>query len=433
MNQNHGRQGIHLMAKPAGPSCNLRCDYCFYLEKEALFQHEKHCRMSDEVLEAYIRRCTDANRDDPEGILFAWQGGEPTLMGLDFFHKAIALEHRYAVGRPVRNTLQTNGTLLDDRWCSFLAANNFLVGLSLDGPPEIHNRYRHTSSSGSTFKKVYRALSLLKKHGVEFNIMASVARETAEHPLEVYRFFKSEGLSFIQFIPIVERMPDERARNLGLSLGTPPAPDLAQESAVTPWTVEPEALGDFFCNIFNEWVRHDVGKVFVMNFEWTLFAWLGGDGPVCYLSRECGNSCIVEHNGDVYSCDHFVYPEYLLGNVCTTDARTLVQSEKQRQWGIRKETMLPSLCRECDILNICRGGCPKHRFTLTASGEPGLNYLCPAYKKFYRYSRKYMSAFGKLMEYDLPLEYIMQAIDAPLVIKRDPSDTESPTIILSIR
>lgn len=421
------------MAKPAGPSCNLQCDYCFYIEKEALFQDKKLCRMSDEVLEAYIRRCAEANRDDPEGILFAWQGGEPTLMGLDFFQKALALEVKYAGGRPVRNTLQTNGTLLDDRWCSFLARHGFLVGLSLDGPREIHDRYRRGKGAGSTFHKVHGTLRLLQKHGVEFNILASVARETAHHALEVYRFFKSEGISFIQFIPIVERMPGESAQALGLSLGTPPALDRVEEGAVTPWTVESEALGDFFIDIFDEWVRHDVGKVFVMNFEWTLYAWLGGDGPVCYLAKRCGNSCIVEHNGDVYACDHFMYPEYRLGNVCTSDARTLAQSEKQRQWGARKETMLPRQCRECDVFTVCRGGCPKHRFTATPAGEPGLNYLCPAYKKFYRYTRKYMDAFGKLLEHNLPVEYIMQAIDAPLVIKPDPDHKESPTIILSIR
>jgi len=421
------------MAKPAGPSCNLRCDYCFYLEKSALFDGKAQCRMSAEVLEAYIRRVAEVNRDDPEGILFAWQGGEPTLMGLDFFRKAVELELRHAAGRPVRNTLQTNGTLLDDRWCSFLAQNRFLVGLSLDGPREIHDRYRKGGGRGTTFHKVHRALTLLKKHGVEFNILASVARETAYHPLEVYRFLRGEGAQFIQFIPIVERVAGEEARELGLMLGTPPALDQQENGNVTPWTVEPEAYGTFLCDIFDEWVRHDVGKVFVMNFEWTLYAWIGGDGPVCYLSRRCGSSCIVEHNGDIYSCDHYVYPEYRLGNVLTDDAREIAFSQKQREWGARKETMLPRQCRECDLLLICRGGCPKHRFMTNPAGEPGLNYLCPSYSKFYRHTRKYMEAFRKLLEHNLPLDYIMDALDGPLVIKPAPSDTSRSPIILSIR
>jgi len=409
MIQNQAQQIIHLMAKPVGPSCNMHCDYCFYLEKKAFFRDRKQCRMSDDVLEAYIRQCVEVNRDDPEGILFAWQGGEPTLIGMHFFQKALELEHRYAGERPVRNSLQTNGTLLDDRWCSFLAGNRFLVGLSLDGPREIHDRYRRGRGFNSSFHKVHRALRLLQKHGVEFNILASVGRETAYHPLDVYGFFKSEGISFIQFIPIVERIPDESAQQLGFTLGMPPSLDRSAECEVTRWTVEPEALGSFFCEIFDEWVRHDVGKIFIMNFEWNLFSWLGGDGPVCHLSRHCGNSCIVEHNGDVYSCDHFVYPEYLLGNLCTSDARTLAFSKKQREWGARKESMLPGQCRDCDVLAVCRGGCPKHRFISTPTGEPGLNYLCPAYKKFCLYSRKYMEGFRKLRERNLPPEYIMQS------------------------
>jgi len=425
--------GIHLMAKPAGPSCNLRCDYCFYLEKMAFFRDSRNCRMSDEVLEAYVRRVVEANREDPEGILFAWQGGEPTLMGLDFFRKALAVEMRQAAGRPVRNTLQTNGLLLDDRWCEFLARNGFLVGLSLDGPREIHDRYRRGTGGASTFHKVHRALRLLGKHGVQFNVLASVARETARHPLEVYRFFKAEGIEFIQFIPIVERMPGEPSKALGLELGTPPLLDRTEEGEVTPWTVEPDAYGSFLCDIFSEWVRNDVGKVFVMNFEWTLFAWIGGEGPVCYLARRCGNSCIVEHNGDVYSCDHYVYPEYRLGNVCTESARTLADSAMQQKWGARKETMLTGDCRGCDVLSICRGDCPKHRFSVTAAGEPGLSYLCPAYKRFYRFSRKYMEAFSKLLEHNLPLEYIMKAVVGPLVVRPDPSDSDGKTIIISIR
>ncbi len=411
-----GGQGIHLMAKPAGPACNLRCQYCFYVEKEALFPESEKFRMSTEVLEAYVRSTVLANRDSPAGILFTWQGGEPTLMGLDFFRQALALQTKYAQGKPFQNTLQTNGTLLDEEWCAFLSKNRFLVGLSLDGPEFVHDQYRRDAAGRGTFQTVMKALKLLRKHGVEFNVLASVARETAYHPLEVYRFFKEQGVQFIQFLPIVERMPDSTACRLGLKLGMPPSLNELESAEVTPWTVEPEALGDFYNTIFDEWVRQDVGKVYVMNFEWTLHAWMGGEGPVCYLNRKCGNCAIVEHNGDIYSCDHFVYPEYKLGNVVCDDARTLIHSQKQREWGLRKETMLPEQCKDCEVGFICRGGCPKHRFQEAYYGEPGLNYLCAGYKKFYLHTRKYLKAMAKLIELGLPCETIMQAIDHPVMI-----------------
>jgi uncharacterized protein len=413
-------RGIHLMAKPAGPTCNLRCKYCFYLEKEALFPKSERYRMSDEILEAYIRGCSLANLNAPSGIIFAWQGGEPTLMGLDFFKKALELEKRYSRTKPFTNTLQTNGILLDDRWCEFLAKNKFLVGLSLDGPAWIHNLYRIDAKGQPTHAAVMRALRLLQKHGVEHNILACVAKETAKHPLQVYNFFKEEGVKFIQFLPIVERMPDSAARRLGLRLAPPPALDTKESQALTPWTVEPEALGDFYISIFDEWVRQDVGRIFIMNFEWTLHSYLGGDGPVCYLSKRCGTSCILEHNGDIYSCDHFVYPEFRLGNILVDDVKVLVESAKQYAWGCRKENTLTAYCRKCDEFFICRGGCPKHRFAESLNGELGSNYLCAAYKKFYRHTKKYMAAFRKLIENDLPCEYIMQAVDRPLVVKNKP-------------
>lgn len=411
-----GGQGIHLMAKPAGPACNLRCDYCFYVEKEALFSEDQKFRMSEEVLEAYVRNTVLADRDSPAGILFTWQGGEPTLMGLDFFETAIALQKKYAKDKPFQNTLQTNGTLLNNEWCSFLAKHKFLVGLSLDGPEFVHDRYRRDATGRGTFQTVMRALKLLQKHGVEYNILASVARETAKHSLEIYHFFKKQGIQYIQFQPIVERVPDGAACQLGLKLAVPPSLNEEESTDVTPWTVEPEALGDFYNTIFDEWVRQDVGNIYVMNFEWLLHAWTGGDGPVCYLNRKCGNCSIVEHNGDIYSCDHFVYPEYKLGNVLLDDARTLIHSQKQRDWGLRKETMLPQQCKECEVSFICRGGCPKHRFQETYFGDPGLNYLCAGYKKFYLHTQKYMRAMAKLIELGLPCETIMQAIDHPVMI-----------------
>jgi uncharacterized protein len=407
--------GIHLMAKPVGPACNLRCEYCFYLEKSAFFPAGETSRMSDEVLDAYIRNCVSANWNSPAGIPFTWQGGEPTLAGLDFYRKALKLERRYTQGRAFSNALQTNGTLLDDAWCEFLARNSFLVGLSLDGPESIHDRYRRDARGEPTFQSVLRGLKLLQKHGVEYNVLACVARETAKHPLEVYRFFKEQGVQFVQFSPVVERLPGERASGLGLKLDLPPSPENGSHE-VTPWSVEPEALGDFYNTIFDEWVRRDVGRMFIMNFEWMLYAWLGGVGPVCYLNSKCGNCAIVEHNGDVYACDHYVYPEFKLGNILSNNAASLLTSTKQQDWGSLKERTLPEPCRQCEVGFICRGGCPKHRFARTHLDETGLNYLCAGYKKFYTHTRKYMQGMAKLVELGMPCDTIMQAIDQPVMI-----------------
>jgi uncharacterized protein len=402
------------MAKPAGPACNLRCEYCFYLEKESLFA--SHSKMTDEVLHAYIRNCAQSSSGNPDGPIFAWQGGEPTLMGLDFYRRALELEKRYTNGRPFTNTLQTNGIVLDDQWCQFLAQNKFLVGISLDGPAHIHDRYRRDAAGAGTFDRVVAALKRLQKHGVEYNVMACVARDTAAHPHDVYDFLKTQGAQFIQFLPIVERMADAQSSQLGLHLGTPPSLERLERDDVTPWTVQPNAYGEFLTTIFEDWVRNDVGKVFVMNFEWALNSWMGGDGGSCIASRECGNCLIVEHNGDVYACDHFVYPVFRLGNVLTDSSRDLAGSDRQRAWGMMKETHLPKQCRECEVGPVCRGGCPKHRFKESYDGQPGLNYLCPGYRRFYIATRKYMLAMAKLAEMDLPCDYIMQAIGKPLTI-----------------
>lgn len=417
------------MAKPAGPACNLRCQYCFYLEKEALFAGQSSHRMSDEVLEAYIRNCAEANRDNPAGPIFAWQGGEPTLMGVDFYRRALELEKRYSQGRPFTNTLQTNGTLLDDEWCRFLAANRFLVGLSMDGPRQIHDRYRQDGHGEGSFDRVHAALKRLQQHGVEYNVMACVARDTAKYPRDVYGFFKDEGVEFIQFLPIVERMPDAAASSLGLGLGMPPSLEKIERDDVTPWTVQPNAFGELMTVVFDEWVRSDIGKVFVMNFEWMLNSWMGGDGATCSTSRRCGNCMIVEASGDVYSCDHFVYPEFRLGNVLTGSCRDMAGSDRQRKWGMMKETRLPKQCRECEVGNVCRGGCPKHRFAESYDGEPGLNYLCAGYRKFYLSTRKYMLAMTKLVELGLPCEYIMQAIGRSVTIPAGTGRNEQDVIL----
>jgi uncharacterized protein len=413
-------RGFQLMAKPAGPACNLRCTYCFYLEKKALFPKSDRCRMSDEVLEAYIRKISLANVGSPSGAIFAWQGGEPTLMGLDFFQKALALEKKYSRAKSFSNTLQTNGTLLDDRWCEFLAKNNFLVGLSLDGPAWLHDLYRIDAKGRPTHAAVMRALLLFQKHGVEYNILACIAKETAKHPLQVYDFFREAGVKFIQFLPIVERLPGHAARRVGLRLSPPAELDANESPALAPWAVEPEALGDFYIGIFDEWVRRDVGRIFVMNFEWMLHSYLGGEGPVCTLSKRCGASCILEHNGDIYSCDHFVYPEFRIGNILVDDVKMLVGSEKQMAWECRKENTLSADCRECEEFFICRGGCPKHRFADSLHGGPGLNYLCPGYNKFYRHAKKYLAALKLLIDNDLPCATIMQAVDKPLFVKNKP-------------
>lgn len=301
----HNQQGFHMLAKPTGPICNLDCNYCFYTEKEALFSGQPTYRMSDEVLETFIRKYIET-QETPE-VSFVWQGGEPTLMGLEFYRKAVEYQKKYAGGKRIENSLQTNGTLLDEEWCAFLRDHRFMVGLSLDGPEFIHDRYRVDRGKKPTFQKVMRALTLLQEFAVEYNVLACVTRESSQHPLEVYRFFKEQGFRFIQFIPIVERTPDSIAEVLGLRHAAPSSPKQeGEQREVTPWTVEPEAYGDFLIRIFDEWVRHDVGTVHIMNFEWALTSWLGLPATVCIFSDRCGRAVVMEHNGDLYSCDHYV-------------------------------------------------------------------------------------------------------------------------------
>ncbi len=410
-------QGIHIMAKPNGPLCNLRCEYCFYTEKEALFPGGDKYRMPDEVLAAYIQKYIALNSTAPE-IPFVWQGGEPTLSGIDFFRKVVRLQQASGNHKKIKNSLQTNGTLLTDEWCAFLKEHNFMVGISIDGPEDIHDRYRVDRKAGPTFHKVLRGLKLLQKHGVEYNVMACVARETAYKPLEVYNFLKAEGVKFIQFFPIVERLPDSQASQCGFHLAGPSSLDKQEENVqVTDWTVEPEKYGDFLIAIFDEWVRNDVGKVFVMNFEWALNSWIGNASPVCLFAKQCGSSIILEHNGDMYACDHCVYPQYKLGNIMTDDPLNAVQSSLESGFGANKETALPRWCRECEVLAACQGGCPKHRFARTHYDEPGLHYLCSGYKKYFLYIRKYLKIMTQLLENGLPASHVMEAVKGPLVIK----------------
>jgi uncharacterized protein len=416
-NRESNPQGIHVVAKPIGPVCNLNCEYCFYLEKQALFAAGEQYRMSDNVLAAFI---TNYIASQPTPLVeFVWQGGEPTLLGLDFFKRVVELQRPFAKQKTISNALQTNGTLLTNEWCQFLKKHNFMVGISLDGPKEIHDCYRCDRAGKGTFDQVMRGLRLLQKHKVEYNVLACVARQTARRPLDVYNFFKGEGVEFIQFAPVVERMPDAASSHYGLRLAGPATLDKEeQQTEVTPWSVIPGEYGDFLIAIYEEWVRHDVGTVFVMNFEWVLNAWIGNPSPVCVHAKQCGRSVVIEHNGDIFACDHCVYPPYRLGNIMTGQLPAMVEKSLQSGFGVAKETALPRWCRECDVLAACQGGCPKHRFKKTYYGEPGLQYLCEGYKKFFLHIRKYLSVMAQLLESGLPASRVMDAIRGPLVISR---------------
>lgn len=350
-------QGIHVLAKPIGPMCNLDCEYCFYLEKQALFSAGENFRMTDGVLFAYISSYVTSQ---PTPVVeFVWQGGEPTLLGIDFFKRVVELQRPFAHQKKIRNFLQTNGTLLTDEWCDFLKKHNFMVGISLDGPKDIHDRYRRDRQGNGTFYRVMQGLNLLQKHKVDYNVLACVARDTATRPLDVYRFLRNEGVEFIQFTPIVERMPDARSTQHGLRLAGPAAPERDEQDAdVTPWTVIPGEYGDFLIAIYEEWVRHDVGKVFIMNFEWALNAWIGNPSTVCIHAKQCGRSVVMEHNGDVYACDHCVYPQYRLGNIMTDSLSHMVEKSLLSGFGVNKATALPRWCRECEVLVACREAVP---------------------------------------------------------------------------
>lgn len=413
---NGGVSGNHVVAKPVGPACNLDCAYCFYLEKQALYGKGKDFRMSDEVLAAFIRSYI-SNQPTPV-VEFVWQGGEPTLLGLDFYRRVVELQRPFVKTKTITNSLQTNGTLLDDAWCRFLKQYNFMVGISLDGPREIHDRYRRDRQGNGSFVAVMRGLKLLQKHGVEYNVMASVARETANSPLKIYNFFKQEGVEFIQFTPVIERSAGPDEQMFGLKLAGPASLDRNElNAAVTPWSVLPGDYGDFLIAIYEEWVRKDVGTTFVMNFEWALNAWIGNPSPVCIHAKQCGRSLVIEHNGDVFACDHFVYPEYRLGNILNADLTTMVETSLHSGFGARKENALPRWCLECEVLAACQGGCPKQRFSHSPQDEAGLHYLCAGYYKFFRHIRKYLRTMTTLLGHGYPASHVMEALKGPLVIQ----------------
>ena len=358
---------LYVMLKPAGARCNLRCKYCYYLEKELLYPDDKVHTMSDELLEKFIREYIDSQTTGE--VLFTWHGGETLLRQPDFYRKAVALQKKYGSGRHIANCIQTNGTLLTDEWCHFFRENHWLVGVSIDGPQTFHDHYRMDRHGMPSFQHVMQGIELLNKYGVDWNAMAVVNDYNGDHPLEFYHFFKDIGCHYLQFTPVVERSPDGN---------------------VTSFSVNAQQWGNFICTLFNEWVKEDVGVYFVQLFDATLANWMGITPGVCTMGRSCGHAGVMEYNGDVYACDHFVFPEYKLGNIRTNTLVEMMYSPRQQAFGQAKHTTLPRQCQQCPYLFACNGECPKNRFIQTEDGEKGLNYLCKGYRKFYNHVTPYM-------------------------------------------
>ena len=397
---------MHAMVKPTGPICNLNCDYCYYLSKQHLLNKTNGWRMSDEVLESFIRQyIEDQNYQE---VVFSWQGGEPTLLGLDFFKRVVALEKKYCPSHMrCENDLQTNGTLIDDEWCVFLKENNFLVGLSIDGPRELHDQYRKDTHGKGSFDHVYRASKLLRKHKVNFATLSCVNRLTAQHPLEVYRFLRDDVRSpRMQFIPIVEPKkfrtvaPQRWAPTDMPIMGSPAALPGTPDSVVEDWCVDPDDFGDFLCAIFDEWYKKDLGKVYVHYFEAAVEVWMGRVSPLCTQGPMCGKGVALEHDGTVYTCDHYVYPEYRLGNIMDQPLRDLVLAEEQEFFGTNKERTLPGYCRDCAYEFACFGECPKNRFIRSPYGEKGLNYLCSGWKRFFAHIDPYIQTIVRRLGHE---------------------------------
>ena len=393
---------LYVMLKPAGAHCNLACKYCYYLEKSHLYQNSLRHLMSDEMLEQFTREYIEA-QTMPQ-VLFTWHGGEPLMRSIDFYKKALALQKKYAHGKQIDNVIQTNGTLLTDEWCEFFAQNHWLVGISIDGPQEYHDHYRVTPAGKPSWEKVMQGISLLKKHRVEWNAMAVVNAYNAEHPLEFYHFFRDNGCQYLQFTPIVERLTEHEDGRTLASLADDREIPLADAS------VTPQQWGNFLCTIFDDWVRHDVGKTFVEIFDCTLANWMGVLPGICAYSKECGHAGVMEHNGDVYSCDHFVFPEYKLGNIRDQSLIDMLYGEKQQAFSRLKHTSLPRQCKECDMEFACHGECPKNRFEKDKYGEPGLNYLCQGYYQYYTHVAPYMDFMKRELLAQRPPANIMNVL-----------------------
>ncbi len=407
-------KAFHVMAKAIGPICNLDCKYCFYLEKEQLYPENEKWKMSDERLEVFVRDYIAA-QPGPD-VTFAFQGGEPTLLGVNYFRKVVAFQKQYAQGKTIANAFQTNGTLLNDEWGAFLAENNFLVGLSIDGPEDVHNANRVDKKGRDSYKDVIRGLNILRKHKVEFNTLTCVNSVTVQHPKRIYKFLKSIGSKYIQFIPIVEREVDTTAAKLGLDFAAPPdletPPANREAPRMSAHAVPAAAYGDFLCKIFDTWIKRDVGKVYVQLFDVALGKWLGDSGGLCYFSETCGRALAMEHDGDLYTCDHYVYPKYKLGNLMNTSLGSLADSPMAKAFGEAKRDRLPKYCRDCSVRFACNGECPKHRFTYTPDGEWGLNYLCPAYKQFFRHIDPAMKIMADLYRQQRPPAEVMEILPA---------------------
>ena len=393
---------LYVMLKPAGAHCNLACKYCYYLEKSHLYQNSLRHLMSDEMLEQFTREYIEA-QTMPQ-VLFTWHGGEPLMRSIDFYKKTLELQKKYAHGKQIDNVIQTNGTLLTDEWCEFFAQNHWLVGISIDGPQEYHDHYRVTPAGKPSWEKVMQGISLLKKHRVEWNAMAVVNAYNAEHPLEFYHFFRDNGCQYLQFTPIVERLTEHEDGRTLASL----ADD--REIPLTDASVTPQQWGNFLCTIFDDWVRHDVGKTFVEIFDCTLANWMGVLPGICAYSKECGHAGVMEHNGDVYSCDHFVFPEYKLGNIRDQSLIDMLYGEKQQAFSRLKHTSLPRQCKECDMEFACHGECPKNRFEKDKYGEPGLNYLCQGYYQYYSHVAPYMDFMKRELLAQRPPANIMNVL-----------------------
>ena len=393
---------LYVMLKPASAHCNLACKYCYYLEKNKLYPTAQRHLMSDEMLEQFTREYIEAQTMNQ--VLFTWHGGEPLLRSIDFYRKALSLQQKYAGGRRIDNVIQTNGTLLTDEWCEFFAQNHWLVGISIDGLQPYHDHYRLTAAGKPSWQKVMQGIKLLKKHGVEWNAMAVVNAYNVNHPLEFYRFFKENGCQFLQFTPIVERLTRHEDGRTLASLAD------KNEIPLSEASVTPEQWGYFLCAIFDEWVRKDVGKIFVEIFDCTLANWMGISPGICAYSKECGHAGVMEHNGDVYSCDHFVFPEYKLGNIRDHSLIDMLYGEQQQEFSRLKHSSLPRQCKECDMEFACHGECPKNRFMKDKYGDSGLNYLCPGYYHYYQHVAPYMDYMKQELMAQRPPSNIMKVL-----------------------
>lgn len=391
---------LYVMTKPVGAICNLACKYCYYLEKTNLYkENTSKFVMSDSLLEKFIEEYI--NSQTMPQVLFTWHGGETLMRPLSFYQKVVELQKKYANGRTIDNCIQTNGTLLNDEWCEFFHDNHWLVGISIDGPQEFHDEYRKNKQGKPSFMKVMQGIHLLNKHQVEWNAMAVVNDYNADYPLEFYHFFKELGCHYIQFTPIVERIhPHADGRHL--------AHVLQKDEKLADFSVSPEQWGNFLCTIFDEWVKNDVGEYFIQIFDSTLANWMGAQPGVCTMAPTCGHAGVMEFNGDVYSCDHFVFPEFKLGNIYEKSLIEMMYSEKQIQFGQQKRDSLPNKCKECNYLFACNGECPKNRFLTTEDGEPGLNYLCKGYYQFFNHVAPYMDFMKKELLAERPPANVMK-------------------------